>query len=246
MKKTLFLEGYAGISGDMTVGALLDLGADQEKLRKILEKLPVTGYELQIREKSQKGFRGCDFQVALEEKERAHEHRRYADIRKMLEGAEIAQEVKGLALAIFEVAARAEGSVHGIPQEQVAFHEVGAVDSIVDIVSAAFCVCDLGVDEVIVSELWEGCGMIGCRHGQIPVPAPATAEILKASRLPVRLTNVQGEMITPTGAAIAAALKTREKGEEACRIEKIGIGFGKREFPHVSMLRAMILIQEGD
>lgn len=244
MKRVLFLEGYAGISGDMVAGALLDLGADQERLRETLGRLPVSGYELKIEEKTQKGFRGYDFEVHLEENPREHTHRHYSDIRKMLEEAEISEETRRLALSIFEIAAYAEGSVHGIPKEQVAFHEVGAVDSIVDIVTAAFCVENLGVDEVLVSELWEGRGVISCQHGKIPVPAPATAEILKNSRLPVRLSSVQGEMITPTGAAIAAALKTREMGEETYRIEKVGIGFGKREFPHANILRAMLLVQE--
>ena len=244
MNRILFLEGYGGISGDMTVGVLLDLGADPVLLRETLEKLPVDGYEIKIEEKVKKGFRGCDFEVLLQEEPPHHMHRHYCDIRKMLEESGIDPETKRLAQAVFEAAACGEASVHGIDRDEVAFHEVGAVDSIVDIVSAAFCVQNLGVDEVMVSELWDGCGMIPCQHGRIPVPAPATAEILKNSNLLVRLTNIQGEMITPTGAALAAALKTREKEEGPYKIEKIGIGFGKREFPHVNMLRAMILNEE--
>ena len=244
MKRILFLEGYGGISGDMTVGALLDLGADPVLLRETLEKLPVDGYEIKIEEKNKKGLSGLRFRGSSPEEPPHHMHRHYCDIRKMLEESGIDPETKRLAQAVFEAAACGEASVHGIDRDEVAFHEVGAVDSIVDIVSAAFCVQNLGVDEVMVSELWDGCGMIPCQHGRIPGSCSGYCRNPEEQQSSGAPTNIQGEMITPTGAALAAALKTRKKEERPYTIEKIGIGFGKREFPHVNMLRAMILNEE--
>lgn len=247
--KILFLECYSGISGDMTVGALLDLGADKEKLLETLKGLPVDGYSVKIEEKRVHGLRGCDFDVILDEKQREHHHshghhhghRSYGDICRILEESSLDEPVKETAGKIFALVAKAEARAHGVPEEEVTFHEVGAVDSIVDIVSAAFCFHDLQVKQVVVSDLWEGQGTIMCQHGRIPVPVPAVVEIVKETGMSLHITEVKGEMVTPTGAAIAGALRTRERLPEAFQIEKVGIGTGKRIYPHANVLRAMLL-----
>lgn len=262
--RILYLECYSGISGDMTVGALLHLGADEKKLRTELAKLPLSGYEMKISDRKVHGLTGLDFDVVLTEefkreeqkeadgeKGRSHEHRHghshrhYGEIKAMLESSELEEEVKSLALRIFEITAKAESRVHGVPEEEVAFHEVGAVDSIVDIVAASVCIWDLGIERTAVSELWEGRGTVNCQHGRIPVPVPAVTEILKDSGLPVRLTETEGEMVTPTGAAIAAALCNTLLPQKAV-IRRIGVGTGKKEFEHPNMLRAMLLEECGN
>ena len=147
---------------------------------------------------------------------------------------------------MFDIVAEAEAKAHGIPLEEVHFHEVGAIDSIIDIISVAVCVDNLGVDAIVVSPLAEGFGSVRCQHGVIPVPVPATANIASAYGLKLRLTDNEGEMVTPTGAAIAAALKTEDRLPSSCQILKTGMGAGKKEFKQANVLRAMILSQEED
>ena len=142
---------------------------------------------------------------------------------------------------MFLIVAEAEAKAHGLPIDEVHFHEVGAIDSIVDIISVAVCLDNLGVKDVVVSPLAEGHGQIRCQHGVIPVPVPATANIAAAHGLALRLTDQEGEMVTPTGAAIAAAVRTREKLPASCRIVKTGMGAGKKDFAHANVLRAMLL-----
>lgn len=294
--RILYLECYSGISGDMTVGALLDLGAREEKLREALDALQVGGYTLSMGRTRKCGIGAFDFDVILEdtgleghghrhehcleghehhheghdqeghvheehghehshgehehshghsheehEHHHSHEHRSYRDICEILERAPLDPKVRCLAEKMFLLVARAEAKVHEKSLEEVHFHEVGAVDSIVDIVGAAACFVDLGIEEVYVSSLYEGMGNVWCQHGRIPVPAPAVTEIAAAAGLPMRITDTMGEMVTPTGAAIAAALRTMEKLPDMFTIEKIGIGAGKKEFAHANVLRAMIL-----
>lgn len=252
----LYLECYSGISGDMTVGALLDLGVQEENLKRELEKLGIGGYTIQVTQKKINGLRGCDFSVHLEhEKEdkeisleesanrhrsHTHSHRHYSEIQKLLEESKLSPEVKNLSLKIFEVTAKAEAKVHGVPLKEVGFHETGAIDSIVDVVAVAFCIQELGVKRVAISELWEGRGNTECQHGNIPVPVPAVTEIVKANRIPMRITHSQGEMVTPTGASIVAALRTEDIPSQVI-IKGIGIGTGKKEFEHPNILRAFLL-----
>ena len=276
MKKTLYLECYSGISGDMTVAALLDLGARESALREALNALPADGYEIKIGRTQKCGIDACDFQVLLEEDPHAHchedhahphdhchedhchhhdhdqkdlhhthAHRAYRDIVEMLDAADLKPEVRVLAKKIFRIVGEAEAKVHGKPLDEVAFHETGAVDSIVDIVGAAACVVDLGIEEVYLSPLYEGTGHVWCQHGRIPVPAPAVAGIAAAEGLDLRITDNQGEMVTPTGAAIAAALRTKKGMPSSFRIKKIGLGAGKKDFKHANLLRAM-LIEDGE
>ena len=278
MGKTLYLECYSGISGDMTVGALLDLGAREEALREALEALPLNGYEITIGRTKKCGIDACDFDVILEEEAHEHHggeahaheheaehchdhshdhphthgpeahdhhhdhvHRHYADIMHMLDEAPLKPEVRALAKKIFRIVGEAESRVHACPLEEVHFHETGAVDSIVDIVGAAACAVDLGITETYVSTIYEGQGHVWCQHGRIPVPAPAVAGIAAAEELDLAITNVSGEMVTPTGAAIAAAFRTKKGLPKAFVIRKIGMGAGKKDFPHANLLRAMII-----
>ena len=271
MGKILYLECNSGISGDMTVGALLDLGADRHVLEHALESLGVGGYHLHFGRKDVCGLDSYDFDVHLEEDGHEHEHshdhphphshedhhehshahqhgdghphvhRNLFDIYQIIDRLESNDRVKELARRMFRIVAEAESKAHGLPVEQVHFHEVGAIDSIVDIISVAVCVDDLGVDDVVVSALAEGHGHVHCQHGVLPVPVPATAHIASAYGLNLRFTDNDGEMVTPTGAAIAAALRTRDSLPDSCRLLKIGMGAGNRVFRQANVLRAMLM-----
>lgn len=293
MGKILYLECNSGISGDMTVGALLDLGADRAVLERALDSLGVGGYRLHFGRTVKCGLDAYDFDVLLEEENafwqggesghehgngsveehiheqehgyehdhshilshshghsyanghsHAHFHRNLADVYEIIERLESGNDVKALAKKMFLIVAEAESKAHGISIEEVHFHEVGAIDSIVDIISTAVCLHDLAIREVVISPLTEGCGQIRCQHGVIPVPVPATANIAAAYGLALRLTDQEGEMVTPTGAAIAAAIRTRQGLPDRCRLVKIGIGAGKKNFRQANVLRAMLLETE--
>ena len=290
MSKTiLFLECATGISGDMTVAALLDLGASKVKLLAALDSLNVEGYSVAITRANSHGVDACSFDVELEhdhehhdhehghehhheqealEHEHPHEahehahhhehehdhehhhghghhhphvHRNLADVTAILNSGELTPRARELALKIFGIVAEAESKAHGKPVEEVHFHEVGAIDSIVDIAAAAVCLDELGIDDVVVTGLSEGTGFVECQHGLLPVPVPAVANIAAASGLPLRILPVQGEMVTPTGAAIAAAVRTRSALPESFTIKKIGLGAGKRDFGMPNVLRAMLI-----
>lgn len=243
MNRILYLEGSSGISGDMTVSALLDLGASREKLEKELKKLPLEGYRLVVGRTQKNGIDACAFYVEMDEKI-PQPLRDYRQIRALLMDSELEEKAKLLALQIFAVLAEAEAKVHGTDAEHVHFHEVGAVDSIVDIVAAAVCFTDLNIGQVAVGTLSEGKGTTWCQHGRIPVPVPATAELVKEYGLSLKILDVDGEMITPTGAAIAAVLRNCVMPEQFV-VERIGIGSGEKDFPHANILRAMILQENG-
>ena len=252
MENTLYLECYSGISGDMTVAALLDLGASEQTLRETLDSLRVDGYQIRVGRVKKCGVDACDFDVILEDAgehvhteghAHPHVHRNYRDIVRLLEEAHLKPGVLERAKRIFEVVARAEGKVHGQPMEEVHFHEVGAVDSIVDIVGVAACLEDLGIERVYVSSIYEGYGHVWCQHGKLPVPVPAVARIAVDHDLPLALSGQKGEMVTPTGAAIAAAL-AEKKAPGAFTIKRIGIGAGKKDFEQANILRAMLIEPE--
>lgn len=160
----------------------------------------------------------------------------------MIDGAaEVSLRAKEMAKQVFTVLAKAEGKVHGKAPEEVHFHEVGAVDSIVDIVAACVCLDDLDIDTIIASPVFEGTGWVKCQHGLVPVPAPATLELVREAGLSLKITSVQGEMVTPTGAAILAALGSGEKLPDSFTVEKIGLGAGKKNFDHANVLRVMLI-----
>ena len=324
MGKTLYLECYSGISGDMTVAALLDLGADQKVLEDVLESIPVQGFEIKVSRVTKSGIDACDFDVILDaeidghdhdmeylhghdhshthgaeehnhshtheaeehnhshthmaeehnhqyehsheaaaknvaahghdhgdeiaahthEPHRHHKHRGMNEICQILADTKMTDSARGIALKIFQILARAEAKAHNVPVEEVHFHEVGAVDSIVDILSVAVCLDNLGITEVIVPVLCEGMGTVRCQHGILPVPVPAVTHIVQQCGLNLRITPVQGELVTPTGAAIVAAVRTSCKLPETFAIEKTGIGAGKRTYECPGILRAMLIHPE--
>lgn len=171
----------------------------------------------------------------------AHEHRGMKEVTEIIDSCQMSDNAAKLAKKIFGVLAEAESRAHAVPLDQVHFHEVGAIDSIVDIISVAVCMDDLGIEDVIVTSMCEGTGTVRCQHGVLPIPVPAVANIMAAHELPVQVTNVQGELITPTGAAIVAAVRTGDKLPDSFVIKKIGLGAGKRNYERPSILRAMII-----
>ena len=246
MNNILYLEGSCGISGDMTVAALLDLGADKKKLDIALNSLPEKEFNYQISYKNSYGIRGCDFNVVLpsfspDHHHNDHKHRCLSDINALIDQTEMSGKAKKIAKEIFLVIARAESKAHGCSIDQVHFHEVGAIDSIVDIVSVAVLIDDLQIDDCIVTGLTEGSGFIQCQHGALPVPVPAVLNIAQESGIALRHSNIHTELVTPTGIGIAAVLRTRATLPEQFKIIKTGIGLGKREIGQANMLRAMII-----
>ena len=170
-----------------------------------------------------------------------HEHRGLAEIEDILQRSGLSDRAKALAIKIFRVIASAESKAHGVPVEEVHFHEVGAVDSIVDIAAVGFCIDYLGIDEVIVPVLYEGTGTVRCQHGILPIPVPAVAHIVEENHLKLHMTQTPGEFVTPTGAAIVAALRTGDTLPEDFTILKSGLGAGKRNYERPSLLRAMLI-----
>ena len=272
MSKTLYLECYSGISGDMTVAALLDLGADREVLKESLKSLPVGGFRTEITRVKKSGLDACDFSVILEQDnhdhdmeylhgseksytghheythshEYPHEHRGMKEITEIIQKSEMTARAKKMAMRVFGILAQAESKAHGVPVEEVHFHEVGAVDSIVDIAAIAICMDNLDISNVIVPVLYEGTGFIRCQHGQIPVPVPAVTHIAETHKLKLKITDIQGELVTPTGAAVVAAFRTSDRLPEDFTMLKTGIGAGKRQYRCPGILRAMLIRETKD
>lgn len=240
---TLYLECFSGISGDMTVAALLDLGADVDVLKDGLQSLNVDGYKIKIGIRQKCGIDACDFDVILEHNHSHdhHEHRNIEDIYKIINESTISPRAKAISKDIFHVVGKAEAKAHGVELQEVHFHEVGAIDSIIDIVAVGICIDNLDIEDVIVSELYEGTGHVKCQHGIIPVPVPAVTNIVIDNSLSIKITDAIGEMITPTGAAIVAALKTRDFLPHSYKIKKMGLGAGKKDFDKANILRASII-----
>jgi uncharacterized protein (TIGR00299 family) protein len=232
----LYFDCYAGISGDMTVGALLDLGVPLDLVRDELARLPLSGYTLSAEETSRRGIRAVKFSVSVAE-EKAHRH--YVDIAGMIAQSSLPPEVREKAGRIFLRLAEAEAKVHGVEVDHVHFHEVGAVDSIVDIVGTAVCLHHLNIEELYASALPLGGGFVETSHGRLPVPAPATAELLRG--LPVHGELGKGERVTPTGAAILAALATGFERPPAFTVKKVGCGAGDRDFGDVQNVLRLFL-----
>lgn len=236
--KVLYFDCFAGISGDMTLGAFLDIGADPAHLERELARLGVPGFHLEIEKTQKRGIIGTKCHVVMDRHEHAHRH--FGDIVKIIESSGLDEAVKKTAIAIFRRVAEAEGKVHGVPMEQVHFHEVGAVDSIVDIVGAAICFHDIAPDVVYGSAVNAGQGFVKCAHGLLPVPAPATAEIIGKTDFPIYAKGVDGESATPTGMAILAELASYSAGFPQMAVDTVGYGFGDREFEILNGLRLFV------
>lgn len=278
MAKALYFECSSGISGDMTVAALLDLGVDEDKLNKVIESIPIGGFKTQITRVKKSGIDCCDFNVILDEAHEnhdhdmeylyghthehgehehrehehthehdnshhghSHEHRGMKEIRSIIDRTQMSEGARSLAIKIFEILARAEACAHGCGVEDVHFHEVGAIDSIVDIISIAVCFDDIGIEDAIIPYLTEGRGSVRCQHGVLPVPVPAVLNIVKDNGIKLHLMDVEGEFVTPTGAAFAAAVCTEEKLPESFKIVKTGLGAGKRKHSLSGILRVMVI-----
>lgn len=308
----LYLECYSGISGDMTVGALLGLGADRHKLEKVLESVPAEGFRVQISQVIKSGIEAWDFDVILDEAHENHdhdmewlfgaeaeaphvhgdghvlshgevpcchsvnrectvesdqgehhgheghlshdahhheghhhEHRNLQQVYDILDRTQMSDGARALARCIFGIVAEAEAEVHGKSLDEVHFHEVGAIDSIADIIAIAVCYDDLQVrediTEVIVPVLYEGTGTVRCQHGILPIPVPAVAAIARSHGLRLHIMQDAGEFVTPTGAAAVAALRTGDVLPAEFMIKKTGLGAGKRDYKRAGILRAMLL-----
>lgn len=327
--KTLYIEGTSGISGDMFVGAMIDLGADLDVLAAALDSIPADGFGVQVDHVKKAGIDCVDFDVILDEAHENHDHdmaylygpepvavgpeaeageeeahghhheagcchhhhhhneqeetchchheehhHRYGDDEEccghhheechchhheehhhhgrhlsecvsIIEATDMTESAKALAVKIFRIVAEAESKAHRLPIEEVHFHEVGAIDSIVDIISAAVCFDNLGITDVIIPELREGRGTVRCQHGVLPVPVPATVNIAEKHGLPLSIMDAQGEFVTPTGAAIAAAIRTSGTLPKKFKILATGLGAGKRDYTTPPpFLRAMIIEPE--
>ncbi len=323
---TLIIDGTSGISGDMTVAALLDLGTSEEHLRKQLATLPVDGFTIAVTRANKHGIDACDFDVQLAEElenhdhdmawlygneaavehmhehehhhhdhgehthehehhhhdhgehthehehhhhdhgehehEHSHEHdheahghdhdghhhahhhhhRSLADVTAIIDDSQLSDGAKRRALAIFTALAAAEAKAHGKTTETVMFHEVGAIDSIVDVCSVAICLDDLGIEDIVVESLSEGHGTIRCAHGLMPIPVPAVVNLCQAGNIALTPAPVAGELVTPTGAAIVAALRTSEHLPARYRIEAVGYGAGKRPYEGCSGTLRCLLV----
>ena len=298
MDKKLYLDCGSGISGDMFVAAMIDLGADPDALEKALDSLSADGFFVEIGRVKKSGIDCCDFHVRLDddcenhdhdmdylygnltpaagsgcscheepdreehhchcheeghdgeahhccrqEKDHHHTHRGLAEILPMIDACDMTKTAKELARKIFRIIGEAEAKAHGLPLDEVHFHEVGALDSIVDVVAAAVTFDSLHIKEVIVPKLTEGTGTVRCRHGVMPVPVPATVNIVSAYKIPMELTGAKGEYVTPTGAAIAAAISTSHQLPPSFVIKKAGLGAGKRAYTDRSGILRAFLIQ---
>ena len=235
--KVISYDCFSGISGDMNLGAMVDLGVDEKYLIGELKKLNLPGWELQVQKDQRHGITGT--KVTVKQTRHEHAHRHLSDIEQIINTSSIDLKTKEVSMKIFMKIAEAEAKVHGVPVEHVHFHEVGAVDSIIDVVGAAICYNFFNVDAVHVSAVELGGGFVNCEHGMLPVPAPATAEIIKG--MPVKKDGVNFEATTPTGAAILATFGTHFDPGLEIKIEKTGYGIGQKENPSVpNLLRVFI------
>ena len=230
-----YFDCFSGISGDMLVGALLDAGLKIEILEKELNKLNLSGYQLEVNRVLKKGISASQFKVKIQEK---GVERRFKDILNILEESKLDEEIKNEVKKIFFKIAEAESKIHQKNIEKIHFHEIGGLDSIIDISSAVIGIKALEIKEIYSSPLPLGKGFVKCAHGIFPLPAPATLELLK--NIPTYSGGMEGEMVTPTGAAIISTL-TKDFGERPLmKIEKIGYGAGEREFSIPNLLRVSI------
>jgi pyridinium-3,5-bisthiocarboxylic acid mononucleotide nickel chelatase len=235
MATIAYLDCFSGISGNMALGALLDCGLPEDSFRRELDKIGVGGYRLEIREVVKNGLRGLFVDIRVEE---TQPHRHLADIENIIRASPLAQRVRERSLLVFKKLAQAEARAHGEPVEKIHFHEVGAVDAIVDVVGTAICLEMLGVEKIYSSAIHIGAGTVQTAHGLLPVPAPATAELLKG--FPVYGRDADAELVTPTGAALIATLAEPAGDAPPMSIDHVGYGAGSRDLPWANLLRVTV------
>lgn len=249
--KILYFDCSSGISGNMTIGALLEIVDDENYLLNELKKLNIDGYEIKIFKKVKNGITGTYVDVLLEhehhhkhkehnhenEHTHHHEHRNLSDVNKIIDNSTLNEEVKKLAKKIFLRVAKAESKVHNKPLEEVHFHEVGAIDSIIDIVGTAILINKINPDKIVSSTVNDGYGFIECAHGKMAVPVPATSEIFSNSNVKFRQIEIDTELVTPTGAAIIAELATDFMPLPEMQVEKIGWGSGSKDLQIPNVLK---------
>lgn len=248
--KVLYFDCFSGISGDMTLGALLDCGINGEKFKEEIAKLNIGGYRIDIKKGMKNGISGTDVNVILSsdkeesddfcdhDNEGHHNHRNLSDIEKIIDDSSLDERVKDLSKHMFRKLAVSEARIHGKDIKEVHFHEVGAVDSIIDIVGTAICVVQLKVDKFISSPVNTGMGFVKCQHGIIPVPGPAALELLKG--IPVYSMDINTELVTPTGAAIISTLCSEFGPLPHMVVERCGYGCGKKDIKIPDLLRVVI------
>ena len=231
-----YFDCFSGIAGDMVLGALFDLGLDLDFFKKELKKLGVSGYEIDVKKIEKNHISACDVYIkTLEEQP----FRSFKDIKNLIKKSSLSKDVQGKSIKIFEKIAEAEGKIHNIDVERVHFHEIGAVDSIIDVVGVVIGIRKLGIEKVYSSPLPLGKGFVKCSHGVIPVPAPATVEILR--NIPVYQTERKQELVTPTGAAVITSFAEEFGVMPSMRINKIGYGAGKtKSEDYPSLLRVFL------
>ena len=272
----LYFEMYSGIAGDMTIGALLDLGASKEKLIEGIKSLNLTGYELVFDRVKKNGIDAYNFDVILEDHDHHHDHhhehnhnhehhhehnhedhghehnhdhhhdhvhRNIESITEIINSSPLNDTIKKNALGIFDIIGDAEAKAHGIDKSEVHFHEVGAIDSIIDIIGTCILLDDLGVENIYFSDLYEGCGYQMCAHGPMPIPVPAVANILADSDINLNFIGEEGEHITPTGAAIVKYF--HKDAPKSFKIKKIGLGAGNKDFEKSTNILRSIEIDQG-
>ena len=240
--KTLYFDCSSGISGNMTLGALIEIVGNENYLLEELKKLNVDGYHIEITKKVKNGITGTHVDVILEhehhhEEHHHHEHRNLEDVNKIIDNSTLDENVKTLAKKIFMRVAKAESKVHNKPLDEIHFHEVGAIDSIVDIVGTAILINKINPDKIISSIVNDGYGFIECAHGTMSVPVPATSEIFAASDVKFRQIDIDTELVTPTGAAIIAELADEFTSLPAMVTEKIGWGAGTKDLKIPNILK---------
>jgi hypothetical protein len=231
-----YFDCFSGISGDMTLGAFIDLGVPVEWLKNRLETIPLTGFEVLVETVSRNGIQAKNVEVRVKDDTTS---RHYEDIRSILENSPLPSEVKKKSLDVFDKIANAEALIHGCPKEKVHFHEVGGIDALVDIVGTALSLDYLRIEKVMSSPMPVGRGFVTCQHGILPVPAPATLSILKG--IPIYGTNIPHELVTPTGAAIISTLAVSFEKMPEMIVEKIGYGAGRRELESQPNLLRIII-----
>lgn len=236
MARILYLDLFSGASGDMLLGLLLDLGLSLEELRAALGKLRLDGYQVDAERLASHGIAGT--RLSVRDDLSRHPARHFTEVRRIIEASGLSDRPKASAVSIFARIARVEAAIHGVPVEKVHFHEIGAVDSLVDIVGFVAGLELLAIDRTYCSELPTGSGTVQTAHGLLPVPAPATAALLAEVRAPIRPHPAQAEILTPTAAAIIAELARFE--QPAMRLERVGYGVGWKELPWPNVVRGLL------